>query len=419
MQRNRTVAQIGLDCHRRFSDATARDEQGQLVWRERIEHEDRDAVREQLRRWPRGVPVVLEATFGWGWLSDEIQAAGLDPHLASSKKVAAWREARGMAKSNRIDADLLAELWSQQPRWWEVWLAPPAVRDQREWMRYRAGLVGQQTQVKNRLHAVLHRHGVVQPFSDLFGKEGRAWLEGLATGPDERLRETARLVLSGLLRQLASLRGEIARAVRVLRRQIAKSPAARRLRTLPGIAWILAYTIVAEVGRIERFRSAKHLASYSLLVPRSYDSGDDDDGDPKGRHVGHAGRRTLQWAWIEAAHGAVRSGGRFRAIFDRVTDGGKRNRNRGYIAVAHELCRIAYVLWKKDVDYSERPPQRPGQRPRGAKPIRPRKSLEGKSLEGKSLEGKSLEGKKQSPLRSVTRPGTGQPDRPMVAGAGR
>lgn len=65
--------------------------------------------------------MVLEGTFDWGWLSDELADAGLKPYPASSRKVAAWRQARGMAKSNRTDADLLSELWSRQPRWWEAW----------------------------------------------------------------------------------------------------------------------------------------------------------------------------------------------------------------------------------------------------------------------------------------------------------
>jgi len=60
--------------------------------------------------------VILEGAFGWSWLSEEIPAAGLEPHLASSRKVAAWREANGLAKTDRTDADLLSELWSQQPR---------------------------------------------------------------------------------------------------------------------------------------------------------------------------------------------------------------------------------------------------------------------------------------------------------------
>ena len=48
-----------------------------------------------------GIPIVLEGTFGWGWLSDELSDAGLEPHLASSAKVAGWRKARGIAEATR------------------------------------------------------------------------------------------------------------------------------------------------------------------------------------------------------------------------------------------------------------------------------------------------------------------------------
>jgi transposase len=392
MKMNGKITGIGLDSHRTFSSVTARGAEGKIVWRKRLEHADRRPLREELRTWPKGTPVVLEGTFGWGWLSDELSAAGLEPHLASSKKVAAWRDARGLAKSNRTDADLLSELWSQQPRWWEVWLAPPEVRSQREWLRYRMTLVRLQTGLKNRIHAILHRHGMVHGESDLFGTAGRRFLNLLVGPRDETLPPSARAMLKGYLQLLDQLRRQIANVTREIRGQITRTPAGERLRTLPGIDYILGYTILAEVGRMERFRSARHLASYSLLAPRAYDSGDDDGEAPKGRHVGHAGRRTLKWAWIEAAHGAVRKGGRFREIFDRRTDGGKRDRNRGYIAVGHELCRIAYTVWKKEVDYSETPPPRPGRgkRPRGLQ--RAAKGIPGRS-----------------------RPGTGQPDRPMVA----
>ena len=392
MKMNGKIAGIGLDSHRTFSSVTARGVDGKIVWRRRLEHGDRGPLREELRRWPEGTPVVLEGTFGWGWLSDELSAAGLEPHLASSKKVAAWRDARGLAKSNRTDADLLSELWGQQPRWWEVWLVPPEVRSQREWLRYRMTLVRLQTGLKNRIHAILHRHGMVHGETDLFGTSGRRFLNLLVAPNDATLPDSARAMLKGYLQLLDQLRRQIANVTRELRGQITRTPAGERLRTLPGIDYILSYTILAEVGRIERFRSAKHLASYSLLAPRSYDSGEDDGEAPKGRHVGHAGRRTLKWAWIEAAHGAVRKGGRFREIFDRRTHGGTRDRNRGYIAVGHELCRIAYILWKKEVDYSETPPPRAG---RGKRRRGLRRAMN------------------VTPGRS--RPGTGQPDRPMVA----
>lgn len=188
-----------------------------------------------------------------------------------------------------------------------------------------------QTAIKNRIHAVLHRHGIVQEYSDLFGVAGRRFLNLLVAKHDVTLPESGRLTLKGHLQLLCQVRRQIAQATRVFRKQVTKTPAGERLRTLPGISYILSYTILAEVGCIDRFVSAKHLAAYSLLVPRAHDSGkEEDDSPPVGRHVGHAGRRTLKWAWIAAAHGAVRKGGRFQEIFDRRTNDGKRVRCEGH-----------------------------------------------------------------------------------------
>jgi len=389
------VTQMGLDAHRTFSTVTGRDRDGKIVCRQRIEHRDRRILREDFGKFPKGTPVVLEGTFGWGWLSDEIKETGLEPHLASSRKVAGWRDARGIAKSNRTDSDLLSELWSEKSRWWEVWLAPQEVRDQREWMRCRMSLVRMQTRLKNQIHAILHRHGILHEFSDLFGCEGRRFLNGMLAAKNETLRPSAKTTLKKYLQVLEHVRRQIAQVTREIRRQLKKSPEGERLQTIPGVGSILAYTILAEVGLIERFKRPKHLASYALLVPRANDSGEEDEETPKGRRVGRIGRRTLKWAFIEAAHGAVRKGGRLRQIFDQRTDGGKKDRNRGYITVGHELARVVHVLLKKEIDYVDNPPDRPREspkkrrRPAGA----PKKRIGGKS-----------------------RPGTGQPDHPMVAG---
>jgi hypothetical protein len=134
----------------------------------------------------------------------------------------------------------------------------------------------------------------------------------------------------------------------------------KRLMTLPGISTVLAYTIVAEIGRIERFASSRALLRYSLLAPMANDTGEDRDGKPLGRRIGHAGRTTLQWAWIEAAHGASRKDKYFREIFERRTNGGKEDRGRGYITVANHLCKIGYAMWKHETNYQEKPPARPG-----------------------------------------------------------
>jgi transposase len=389
MKKLTKVSHVGLDCHKNFSSVTARDRENRVLFRARLEHADRHGLRQELACWPKSTPVVLEGTFGWGWMADELKEAGHDPHLASSRKVAAWRDARGLAKSNKIDADLLGELWPQQPRWWEVWLAPQEVRDRREWLRYRMALVAVQTMTKNRIHATLHRHGVLHGLSDLFGKKGREFLK-LLLEAEEPLREAGRKTLAGHLRLLEQVRGQIAGATRTFRAQVKKNAQAEMWRSLPGIAWVLAYTIQAEVGDIARFKSARRLSSYSLLAPRADDSGDEGLETPIGRHVGHAGRRTLKWAFIEAAHGAVRKSKYFSELFHRRTDGGKKNKNRGYIAVARELCNVGFACVSKRRRYTEDRPARPGSKQQND--TRPTSAAE-------------------------PDPGLGQPEHPMVAAA--
>jgi len=363
------LSSVGLDCHRNFSLASARDESGRIAWRQRLDHADRAALRKQLAGWPAGTPVILEGTFGWGWMSDELRLAGLDPHLSSGRKVAAWRNSRSIAKSNRKDADLLSELWLERPRmeggvmkrWWEVWCVPPEVRDQREWLRYRMSLVRIQTMMKNQVHATLHRHGLVQPFSDLFGVEGKKWLAETVADESSLMSQSGRRTLNGHLVLLAQLRRQIAAATRQFHLTIKRNADVKRLTTLPGVSTVLAFTIAAEIGQLDRFKTGRNLARYSLLAPMADDSGEEREGPPIGRHVGKAGRRTLKWAWIEAARNGVRKSPRMKKIFDRYTDNGKYNRGRGYIVVAHQLCLIGYAMWKNKTIYQESPPPRPGQ----------------------------------------------------------
>jgi transposase len=263
-------------------------------------------------------------------------------------------------------------------------------------MRYRADLVALQTTVKNRIHALFHRHGIFHEFSDLFGGPGRAFLVALCQNGSAELSGEALTALRGQVRLLDHLRGQLTDVAQALRGQLEKTPLIRLLKTVPGIGLVLSHVLAAEVGEISRFADHRALASYSLLAPRSNDTGEPDrDQAPKGRHLGQRGNRTLKWAFIEAAHGAVRSGGRFRAMWDRVTDQGAKDRNRGYIKVARELVKMAYVVWKKQVPYTDTPPARPGQsdhqnQPNPRRPRNPR------------------------PRRGTSRSGTGQPLHPMV-----
>jgi len=356
-----SVTRGALDVHKRFSQVSLGNAVGEVLRREELRHLDRERLRAQLRLWPEGTPVILEATYGWPWMSAEMEACGLEPHLANSRKVKALKDARKVAKTNKRDADFLLSLWAEPTRWWEVWRAPPAVQDLRETMRHRADLVGMQTQEKNRIHALLDRQGVFHEFKDLFGGPGRRWLRAWVETGDWRGHEGAQGALRGSLDLVEYLRGQLAEIENGLKARLKLDAETRLIDSVPGFGRILSHALKAEVGDLRRFKGHRRLASYSLVAPISQDTGEQDpEQTPTGRHIGHAGNRALKWIWIEAAHGAVRHGGRWRKIFDGYTEGGTTNRNRGYIKVPRELVKVVFAVWSQGVAYMEKPPARPG-----------------------------------------------------------
>jgi len=249
-------------------------------------------------------------------------------------------------------------------------------------MRHRADLVGTQTQVKSRIHAVFHRHGIFHEFSDLFGSKGRVFLGELCRDGRHaggQLPSGALAALRGQVRLLDQVRMQLAQIAIRLRQELEHDELTQRLASITGFGRILSHVLKAEIGQIERFGgNHNRLAAYSLLGPRSRDTGEQDPAKtPLGRHLGHRGNRTLKWAFIEAAHGAVRRGGRFRAMFDRVTKGGTKDRNRGYIRVARELVKVVTAVWKNGTRYQEAPPARPGStKPKPPIALSPRKQME-------------------------------------------
>jgi transposase len=362
---------LGWDVHRKFSKVSLQqmtaEGEVQVVERARLEHEDRALMREWLARLPKGTPVALEAAYGWPWIADLLEEMGLEPHLGHPPaiKVLAKTEAKG----DRIDADRLGkfQLRGILP---ESYLATPEVRMHRERVRYRSALSRLRTGVKNRIQAILHRLGILHPFSDLFGKAGRRFLATLD------LPQASREILLGYLELLDRISTLIEQVEKWMTVNLKVDETVRLLMTIPGIGLILAHVIYAEIGEIERFPSRRHLNSYAGLAPLS-----DDSADRHGRrHCSVACNHTLRWALIEAVTGVLSTRGsrgqRLRKLYCRLTHGGQWNKNQAKVAVARELSQLIYIVWRKRTPYTDAPPSRPGTGTEPGKVVdNPRKQL--------------------------------------------
>jgi transposase len=351
---------LGWDIHRKFSKVSLMEmtAEGEIhaVERARLEHHDKEAMREWLSRLDPEIPVALEATFGWPWVADLLEEMGHAVHLGHPPVIRAL--AKYEAKTDRCDGDRLGkfQLRGILP---ESYLAPPEVRQRRERTRYRMALVVLRTGVKNRIQALLHRFGILHTFSDLFGKAGRRFLEDLA------LPEASRQVLKGYLDVLDVLALLIHEVEQWMQANLEVDEIVRLLMSIPGIGLILAHVIRSEIGQIERFPTVRHLASYDGLAPMSNDTA----GREGPRHCSLACNHILRWALIEAAGGVQKTKGtrglRLRKLYARLTAGGKGPKgckSKAKVAVARELSDLVYVVWKKRVPYTDNAPPRPGSR---------------------------------------------------------
>jgi transposase len=346
---------LGWDIHRKFSKVSLMEvsAEGEIraVERARLEHDDPEGLRQWLARLDPEIPVALEAAFGWPWVADLLEELGHTVHLGHPPAIRAL--AKHEAKTDRCDGDRLGkfQLRGILP---ESYLAPPEVRQRRERTRYRMALVVLRTGVKSRVQAILHRLGILHSFSDLFGKAGRRFLEGVP------LPEASAEVLRGYLDLLDVLTLLIEEVEKWMEANLEVDEVVRLLMTIPGIGLILAQVIRAEIGEIERFPRDRHLASYSGLAPIS----DDTAGREGPRHCSLACNHILRWAMIEAVHGVQLTKGtrglRLRKLYARLSRAARGRKSQAKVAVARELSKLVHVVWTKRVPYTDNPPPRPG-----------------------------------------------------------
>jgi transposase len=343
----------GLDLSRRRLDVCLLDEHGGIV-QTTTAPPDADGLRGLARQVAMlGGPVraAVESMNGARFVHDQLELCGWQVAIADAAKV------KGLAplacKTDRIDAQVLAEL-SRRELVPEIWLPTPGVRAERERARFRLHLVRHRTSLKNRIHATVLAFGHPCPVSDLFGADGRALLARLDLPAPWAGNVAASLAL------IDDLEAQIDTCEHDLRRLGADHPYIRLLVTAPGIAWVLGYTIAAEIGDIGRFPSPKRLCGYTGLCPRVYQSGSRDHRGPLAKN----GPTWLRWALIEAAtHAACHPVYRDHYQRTKARLGTQRGSKVARVEVARKLAEAIWYMLTRSQPFAPTAPARPPAHP--------------------------------------------------------
>ena len=327
----------GIDLHSTNSLVVVLDETDRTVYERRLPN-DLAVILEQLAPYHDSIEAVaVESTYNWYWLVDGLMDAGYDVKLVNTAAIKTYEglkytgdehDARHLARLLRMGILPTGYIYPKEER---------AVRDL---LRKRGQMVRNCTQHTLSAQNLISRN----TGRGLNARELRK-LEAeqlpLYSGGNELVAQA----ISSNLSIIRCLQEQAAALERTVLNRARLKPAYKQLLTVDGIGEILGMTIMYEAGDMDRFEHVGKFASYARCVGSSKWS----NGKKKGEGNRKNGNKYLAWAFVEAAHMAIRFNERAARFYQR-----KKAKTNGAVAtkaVAHKLARACYHMLKNGTDF--------------------------------------------------------------------
>jgi len=333
------VKYVGIDIHKKMCQAAIIDDEGELLDEIRFRN-DVEGIEDfalKLTTFRDEVKAVVESTGNlWIQVHDRLEEHGFNVVLSNPYKTRLIAEAK--IKTDKVDAKTLARLL-RADMLSTCYVPNKEERSRREVLSHRMRLVKTRTEVRNRIHSLLDKHGLRMPHKTPFSKKNVAWLRERSLGfMDDAILRSDLAVLESVDEQVGLMEEKIA----VL---AAEDPRVRLLMTMTGVGYFAAMLLLAEIGDIDRFGSDKRLASWAGLAPSVHQSGE----KTRIGGVGGPGNKRVRWVMVQCVHSACRSDPRLRSFYERYSKrkGGK----KAVVAVAHEMIRIVFFMLKRGEAY--------------------------------------------------------------------
>ncbi|MDP3981133.1 MAG: IS110 family transposase [Chlamydiota bacterium] len=333
---------VGLDIHKKYCISAVMDKEGKMIDRKKIESKPQ-ALKQYFNALKEPCHVAMEACYNWGYFLDILEDVTDEISLAHPLKTRLIAEAR--IKTDDIDAKVLADLLRTNllPL---SYIPGNETRRVKNFLRYRSGLAALNTQVKNKIHALLDQHEFPEKetlacLTDIFGKKGRALLTEISLPGQDTV------ILKSWMGFWEHIHQEILKADVWIRHHVKEDPISSFLQTIPGIGAQFALLVRYEIDRIDRFKTAKKLVSYAGLAPSTYSSGG------KTRHGGitKQGNKWLRWAFVEAAQKAPLTSPYFRQYYERIKE--RSGWDRARVATARKIAEAVFGVMKNKQIYQE------------------------------------------------------------------
>jgi transposase len=327
---------VGLGVHKKFIFGCVKDKEGNTIHEQKFKNEPH-SMDMFLLNVPKDSKIALESSSCWQYTFDYLVDKGYEAVLSNPSRTRLIGESK--KKTDLEDARKLADLLRMDmlPL---SYAAPLDVRMQRQITRHRLSLVNMRVEVKNKIHAILRRHGIQTEVDDMFTQKGIECLESLDLPMCDRFE------LDQYIALLRHLSRKIEEAQERIEEIASDDPKARLLQTHPGISHYASLMTVAEIGDVQRFNSSKRIISFAGLNPSVYQSG---EKCYTGR-ISKQGSRNLRWILIQCANIAVKKDRRLKSYYMKKKLA--KGHNKAIVAVARKMLISIYVMLTHNMPYN-------------------------------------------------------------------
>jgi transposase len=315
---------VGLDLHLKKTQGTVMSMDGEVLRQGRFST-SREDLRKFLEGIPSGTKVALESVgFCWPWIN-YIEELGHNPLLANPLKLKAIAED---VKTDKVDSELLANL-TRMNYLPTVFVPDKDMRWLRSLLRHRMFRRKISTALKNRTWSEFRKRDT-EFNADLGTIKGRR-MAG-RTGIHE---------VSQNIEILEVVESQMKQIEAGLKERYEGMKPVQWMQSIPGIGFIIALTLYAEICDIKRFPNPDKLAHYSGLVPRVRQSG---EHAWMGREA--KANKWLKWAFVEAAWSHVNwcPNGRLAKVYEAAYRR-KKDKKKAIKIVARKLVNIVWAVW--------------------------------------------------------------------------
>ena len=286
---------IGMDVHKEFVQVAVFEEKGDApIYERRLNNDNGLLVKEVKNFAKKGKTTVAYEAGSLGYvIYRAFEKAKIPCYVLPADKVAKKRDSR--IKTDRRDARLIGrELRSGCIR--PISVPDAADEAARDLLRCREDINLDLRRVKQRLLKFLLRHGHIYPEGkNYWTQKYWRWMDKIQFG-----YEHEKTVYEEYRSQIRSLEERLTRLEKQIT-ETAESPrykaAVDKLRVFKGIDYIIALSVICEIGDFRRFANAKAFMSYLGFVPSENSSG----GKRSQGGITKAGNGHLRRLLVEAA----------------------------------------------------------------------------------------------------------------------